>query len=173
MRGRRVGAVREHERDLGREVRRARGLDERRPCSSRGPRSGWRSRRRGHQSFSCPDVRTCSPPSCDDRFRRCAPGFRRHGEGSRSRASACSGAATTIMPMPQLKVRSISALGDAAGAGKPAENRRHGDRVEIEPRRRRRPAARAGMLSGKPPPVIWASALMPSPAFRAARSGFT
>jgi hypothetical protein len=49
-------------------------------------------------------------------------------------------------------------FGDAARAGEPAEHRRRGDRIEVEPNPM--PSGRMrGMLSTKPPPVMWASAL--------------
>ena len=78
------------------------------PCWTRGPRSG---RRRGDGSSRAqrrPVVRTRSPPDAATtspmRDRLLAP-----GASAPSRHAALSAAPTTIMPMPQLKVRSISA----------------------------------------------------------------
>ena len=68
---------------------------------------------------------------------------------------------TTIMPMPQLKVRSISASATPPVCASQPNTGGTGDRVEVDARRRRRSGSTRGMLSGKPPPVMWASALMP------------
>ena len=74
---------------------------------------------------------------------------------------ASSFATAQSMPMPQLKVRSISRVGDAAGRAQPAEHRRHVPRRRGRVRRRGPSGSTRGMLSMRPPPVMWASALMP------------
>ena len=83
-----------------------------------------------------------------------------------ARAATCSAASastTTIMPTPQLNVRSISLRRHAAGRGQPGKHRRHVDGRKVDFGRQVSGRTR-GILSGKPPPVIWASALMPAPA---------
>ena len=78
------------------------------------------------------------------------------------------------MPMPQLKVRSISAGATPPASASQREDRRHGDRGEVDRGADSPSGSTRGILSGKPPPVMWASALMAVPvAFSAASSGLT
>ena len=63
-------------------------------------------------------------------------------------------------------------LGDGAGRRKPAEHRRNLDARKIEPDAERLRQDRVGIFSGKPPPVMCASALSPALASdRATRQG--
>ena len=87
------------------------------------------------------------------------------GESRRRRAPSSSGPrfsaeAKTTIPKPQLNVRSISVWLNAADLGEPAENsrRREGGEVQFDSRSS---GSTRGRLSGKPPPVIWASARKP------------
>src|SRR5690606_22716874 len=86
-------------------------------------------------------------------------------------AAARSGAATTTMPMPQLKVRrsSASAMRPASRSQAKTGGSGHAERSIVAPQ----PSGRMrGRFSGRPPPVTWASARTP-PARIAARQGRT
>ncbi len=165
-----AGAVGKHEGDLGGKIRGPGGRDERAHVgASPGDQDG--NAAAGHQIARRPVVRTRSPPASATTV----PMTR--GASPDSRRAAMTGpessrAAKTIMPMPQLKVRSIS---DSATPPVRASHAKTGG-TGIAPRSRLTPvpAPRTrGMLSGKPPPVMWHKALMPRVAFSAARSGLT
>ena len=132
-----------------------------RPCWSRGRRSG---RRRAcgialtRRDRGARDRRRAVPPlGCDhvpSRTTRFACALRAPSATASSRRRPT----TAIMPMPQLKVRSIS------GSAMPpvAASQRNTGGTGTLARSMRTPSrfgSTRGMLSGKPPPVMWASAL--------------
>jgi hypothetical protein len=93
-----------------------------------------------------------------------------------STASASPFAATATMPMPQLKVRSISASSrPPALASQP--NTGGAVKLAISTRAATLSGSTRGMFSESPPPVMWASALMapsaPPVASMTASTGFT
>ena len=91
---------------------------------------------------------------------------------SAATASAASGAATTTMPMPQLKVRSIS--DSATPPTSDSQPKTGGGMIASRSMLMPTPSGSTrGRLSGKPPPVMWARALIPSVVRKAASSGLT
>ena len=138
------------------------------PCWSRGPRSGSRRASSCRQMAVIDDaLRLCAAITSPSRV-TVSPSRRKIS----TTASAFSGAETTTMPTPQLKVRSISALGNAAGRGEPAEQRRERHAREIDAHAKPSGNTR-GMFSVNPPPVMCASAFTPPVSRIAARHART
>ena len=126
-------------------VRRARGLDQRDHVGAAAGDQDGDASASSSERQACRWSATRSPPACGDDLADAGPALSPAcAQRSRPPRRPRSGAATTIMPMPQLKVRSISASATPPVSREPAENRRHRNRAEIEPRRRCRPAGRGG-----------------------------
>ena len=133
---RRVGPVGDHQRDLGRIGRVLAPPRSAPPCWSRGRRSGWR-----RACAPCASAERSSAPAIADArlvaaaattspivttrlaVARATP---------RHRVAPCRPRRTAIMPIPQLKVRSISVLGDAAGLRQPRNTGSTGTCAEID-----------------------------------------
>ena len=120
--------VDEHEHDLGRDSRR-RGRPRSAPaCWCRARRSGSPTVRRAMRvAMPSTDAAPARPPvrAATIAADRDAPSRRRASSVGARRRRHRSGATTTIMPMPQLKVRAISASATPPVAREPAEHRRH------------------------------------------------
>ena len=172
---RRVGAVADHVATLPRTRRRARG-EQRLPGWSRGPKSRTATRLMARRRIPVPGLRrrpsparrrraarSCRSPRRSPRRRAASARARRRGPARRPRT----------MPMPQLKVRSISSSRDvavpAAASRTPAAR---GQRWRSSARRRRR-AARAARCSVRPPPVMCAMPLTRRSPRCSASSGLT
>ena len=147
LKSRRIGAVGENEGDLGREIRARARPRSARPCSSRGPRSGWRRGGGSSELQGAGGLHTARRPHAQS-SRRCAPGSRRPSRRRSITLSALSALATTIMPMPQLKVRSISASATPPVLASQPKTGGSGDGARDRAARRRRRAGRAGCCPG-------------------------
>ena len=132
------------------------------PCWSRGRRSGSRPfARRGVSQRR-------ASPRCGRALRRRALDDRRAERRSRPRRAqaatiASAGAGLDHDDHADAAIEGAQHLGSATPPVRrqPAEDRRHGDGGEIDARPPTPSGSTRGMLSGKPPPVMWASALMP------------
>src|SRR5215204_6296140 len=170
----RVRPVRDHQRDLGRVVGRLGGLDQRRHVgTAAGNEDGDAalSGRRQCQILNLPVVRTGSPsgPAMTSPMRT---GFSPPATNASATCSSSAVPTMAIMPMPQLKVRSISA--SATPPVFASQPNTGGTGVASRSRCTPTPFGRTrGILSGKPPPVMWTSPLTAPVARMAARTGFT
>src|SRR5918993_1367334 len=162
--------VGQHADDLGWVVRIASGLDQREHVRAapgdqdRDPALPW------HQSLRAPLERTRSPSGAaitSPRAKGHSPAWRR----TSATLSAMSAPAMTIMPTPQLNVRSSSlSTTPPAVASQPKTG---GTSIAGSSSCTPIPAGSTrGMLSGNPPPVMWTRPLMPLLAFSAESSGF-
>ena len=157
------GRLDSDQRDLGRVGRVHRRRRSAPPCCCRGRRSGWRfaavaiSRVRGRACRRRRPARR-SRASTAPRRKTVSP-HRSSVVGERIGAAPAS--AITTMPTPQLKVRSISA--SASGPVSASQRKTGGTsiRAEVDPGGEVARAGRAGCCRSNPPPVMWASALMP------------
>src|SRR5215218_7439802 len=170
----RVRPVRDHQRVLGRVLRRLGGLYQRRHVrAAAGNEDGDTalSGRRQCQILKPPVVRTGSPSGAATT----SPMRTGFCPAATNAAATCSSSAVptmAIMPMPQLKVRSISAA--ATPPVLASQPNTGGTGIASRSSCTPTPFGRTrGILSGKPPPVMWTSPLTAPVARMAARTGFT
>src|SRR5215211_79236 len=166
--------VRDRQGDFGRIARRLGGLDQRRHVrAAAGNEDGDAalSGRRQCQILNPPVVRTGSRSGAA----MTSPMRTGFSPAAPNASATCSSSAVptmAIMPMPQLKVRSISAA--ATPPVLASQPNTGGTGIASRSSCTPTPFGRTrGILSGKPPPVMWTRPLSAPVARMAARTGFT